>query len=296
MRPCLRKIRRAGLGSMACAAVCACILPASAAAGAVSSNWAGYVALPLTASGAGFSSISGTWREPSATCTAGRVGYSAVWVGLGGYRENAKALEQIGTDADCSRAGVAVYATWYELLPASPVAIPLKASPGDEMSASVTVRNNDVTLRIRDLTTGTRFSHSQRAPLLDSSSADWIVEAPSECFASHGCHTLQLADFGSVAFSSATATSRGHSGSIADPLWSMSELELRESAFDSALSTRSTSTGPQNDSSRGIIAATPSPLAPSAGAFSVTWREQHGANGEPQRPTLPGFSGGSPAS
>ena len=222
-------------------------------------------------------------------------GYSAVWVGLGGYRENATALEQIGTDADCSRSGVAQYATWYELLPASTVPIPLKASPGDEVSASVTVRDHDVTLRIRDLTTGARFSHSQRAAIVDSSSADWIVEAPSECFASHGCHTLQLADFGSVAFSSATATARGHSGSISDPLWSASELELRESAFDSALNTRNAGAGLQSVSSPGIIAATPSPLEPAAGAFSVTWREQHSTNGEPQRPTLPGFSGGSPA-
>jgi hypothetical protein len=124
----------------------ALLLPASAdAVVSVSSNWAGYVALPSASVGSRFSSVSGSWTQPSATCSAGEETYSAVWVGLGGYRENARSLEQIGTDADCTRSGTTDYSSWYELLPAGPVNLTLKVHPGDEMSASATVSAHEVT-------------------------------------------------------------------------------------------------------------------------------------------------------
>jgi Peptidase A4 family len=56
----------------------------------VSSNWAGYaVAGPVPASGAAVSyrAVSGTWVQPTATCTPGKATYSAFWVGLGGFAE-----------------------------------------------------------------------------------------------------------------------------------------------------------------------------------------------------------------
>ena len=52
--------------------------------------------------------MSGSLDAAERDLHAGRESYSAVWVGLGGYSENASALEQIGTDADCSRSGAAV--------------------------------------------------------------------------------------------------------------------------------------------------------------------------------------------
>ena len=42
--------------------------------------------------------------------------------------------------ADCARSGSASYSSWYELLPAEPVNLTLEVHPGDEMSASVTVK------------------------------------------------------------------------------------------------------------------------------------------------------------
>jgi Peptidase A4 family len=283
----MRTIRRAGI---ACAMTCALLAAAGAscAQAAVSSNWAGYVALP--GSTGSFSGVSGTFVQPSATCTPGHESYSAVWVGLGGYREGAAALEQVGVGADCSRAGAPRYATWYELVPAAPVRVPLTARPGDELTASVTARGHDVTLRIRDLATGARFSRTRRAARLDVSSADWIVEAPSECFGSRSCRTLPLADFGSAEFSHASAVSAGHTGSISDPLWRSGEIELRQSAFAFTPASRGASAGGQLAASR-VVAATPS--APSrAGAFSVTWHALAPVGSEPQRPTLPGFTGG----
>ncbi len=293
MSPPRTTVRRAGVRAIACAALCAGVLPASAGAATISSNWAGYVALRAPSSGADFSSVSGTWVQPGATCAAGHESYSAVWVGLGGYSESANALEQIGTDADCARSGTAIYDVWYELLPAGPVAVPLQARPGDMVAASVTVRGRDATLRIRDLTTGARFSHTQRVASIDASSADWIVEAPSLCF-THGCRTLPLANFGTAAFTSATATAQGHTGAVADALWSSGPLELRQSTFSSKLVRGGESAGQQQaHATNGVIAASPTAPSP-AGAFSVSWREQQIAATEPQRPVLPGFGGGPP--
>ena len=103
--------------------------PAALAASAISSNWAGYVVARAT--GKRLRSVSGTWIEPAVNCTAGHTSYSAVWVGLGGYSQNANSLEQIGTDSDCTHAGHAVYSSWVELLPAAPVALTVKVHPGD---------------------------------------------------------------------------------------------------------------------------------------------------------------------
>ena len=96
----------------------------------VSANWAGYVAAPHAGASARFSSVSGTWRQPAASCTAGRASFSAVWVGLGGYGESVASLEQIGTDANCTADGHADYASWFELLPADPVAGEAEGQPG----------------------------------------------------------------------------------------------------------------------------------------------------------------------
>jgi hypothetical protein len=114
----------------------------------VSSNWAGYVAVPRHARGK-FSSVSGTWVVPTATCSAGHEAYSAVWVGLGGYHEDAEGLEQLGTEQDCNNKGLASYAAWFEILPASPDAIRINVHPGDTVSASTTVAGHSVTFRMR---------------------------------------------------------------------------------------------------------------------------------------------------
>ena len=57
--------------------------PATAAAtvaGAVSTNWSGYAV-----GGASCSAVTGSWVQPAASCTRGSSGYSAFWVGLGGF-------------------------------------------------------------------------------------------------------------------------------------------------------------------------------------------------------------------
>jgi hypothetical protein len=279
--------RRVRISALASGAILAtALLPATAgAAKAVSTNWAGYVTVPSAASGSRFSSVSGTWTQPAARCTAGRETYSAVWVGLGGYGESARALEQVGTDADCTRSGRAVYSAWFELLPAGSVKVALKVRPGQQLAASVTVRAQRVTLRIRNLSTGARFNTTRRASTVEVASAEWIVEAPSVCGTANGCRTLQLTDFGRAVFSSATATARRHTGTINDSGWTATELELQQGAYDIA-------EGASGPLASRLIVATPS--SASSGSFAVSWHEQTIGAQAPPRPTLPGFSQGGP--
>src|SRR4051812_27590092 len=64
----------------------------SAHAESVSSNWAGYAVADSSTIETGestaplvFTSVTATWKQPRARCSAGRATYSAFWVGLGGY-------------------------------------------------------------------------------------------------------------------------------------------------------------------------------------------------------------------
>jgi len=256
----------------------------------VSTNWAGYVALPSTRVGSRFSSVSGSWTQPKANCTVGREAYSAAWVGLGGYNERSRALEQIGADADCTRSGAAVYTAWYELLPAGPVNLKLHLRPGNRVAASVTVRGQDVTLRIRDLSTGAHFSTTKRVAVIDASSAEWIVEAPSACVSADTCTILPLTDFGQVAFSSATATAAGHTGPVADPDWYATALELQQQSFGAS----SEQAGVRAAPVRTLTFAAPSASATPDGAFTVSWGQRSVQIERPSPPTLPGFGGGPP--
>jgi Peptidase A4 family len=260
---------------------------ASAAAGATTSatstNWAGYVARPAASAGSrGFTSVSGSWVEPAATCKTGREAYSAVWVGLGGYKADASTLEQIGTDADCTRSGRARYSSWVELLPAAPTALKVATRPGDQMTASVTIIGSHATLRLRNLTTGESYSATKALSHIDVSSAEWIVEAPSVC--ERSCGTLPLADFSSVSFTAATATAAGRTSGIAAGGWPLTRLYLRQGLSEAASPARF-----GRGVATALISATPS-AASATGAFSVLFAEQAGAEA-PSAPTLPGFGG-----
>jgi hypothetical protein len=272
--PMITFVTRAGstarMSGLLAAAFCVsgAVAGTAVAAPLVSSNWSGYAARASTHA-APFQSVSGRWRQPAASCRRGRETFAGVWVGLGGYSQSARALEQIGTDSDCTRAGQAVYATWYELVPARPVQIPIAIGAGDEIAASVTVRRHDVTLRLRDLTTGRRFSVLRRTPNIDVSSAEWIVEAPSSCLNAGACSTLPLTDFGTATFTSATATAAGRTAGAAGPGWSTAALELRQGSRVESFAARGGPTA--------VVAAVPTPLS-TGGSFSVQWDEQRSSS------------------
>jgi len=188
-------------------------------AAAASSNWAGYAV-----TGSTFTDVKGTWVQPAVTCPARGSTYSAFWVGLGGYAGGNGGLEQIGTESNCFD-GQPAYDAWYELLPAGSVQVPMDISPGDTMAAEVIVTDPTVTLTITDVTNGETFTTQQTPSTLDTSSAEWIAEAPAQCFGSR-CFALQLANFGTVPYSGSSTTASGHVGTISDESWSATSIEL----------------------------------------------------------------------
>ena len=270
-------------------AVSALALPASAqAVGAISSNWAGYVARPPA--GKHVRSVSGTWVEPAVRCIAGRASYAAVWVGLGGFSQNAGGLEQIGSDSDCTSSGRAVYSTWFELPPAGARGLGVNVRPGDRITASATVIGRDATLALRDLTSGARASRTLRVRNIDVSTAEWIVESPSGCLPSGSCRTLPLADFGQVSFTGATATLGSTTSTITGGAWSPTSLQLQAIRVLPA-------EGPAEESprfARALVLATPSPSSPADGSFTVTYTERREELHHREGPPLPGFGGRPP--
>ena len=249
-----------GLCRSICAGVVALLAcaPAALADSTQSTNWAGYAA-----HGVSYRSVKGTWIEPSATCSRGAQTYSSYWVGIGGYSESSQALEQVGTEVDCSAFGRVSSTAWYELVPAPSMPVRLAVRPGDVMQASVTVNGSAVTLALNDATRGQGFRRTLRASSLDLSSAEWIVEAPSECISANSCQTLPLANFGSASFSAATAqASTGRTGAIANSAWQTTKISLRP---DSRRFVVNTNSGPA------LGVATPSGLESSGTSFHVSY-------------------------
>jgi hypothetical protein len=205
---------------------------------AASENWAGYVV--SSNSGSGFSAVSAAWTQPTVDCasTSGPA-YSAYWVGLGGGDQSSQALEQIGTQADCSD-GAASYYAWYELVPSAPVKLKLSVHPGDQLWARTAASGDQVSFYVRDRTTGQTWSRTltMTSATPDTSTAEWVAEAPSECAdgATGDCTPLTLADFGTAKFTNAHTTSNGHVGAINDSNWTAEAVELADAAAPTALS------------------------------------------------------------
>lgn len=194
----------------------------------VSINWAGYA---VHHAGVKFRKVTGTWQVPTGMCKPGSDGYSAFWVGLGGYSLTAQALEQVGTEFDCTPTGRAVLFAWYELVPSPSHPIRMRIDPGDVISARVVAARRHVKLTIIDRTRGTRFSRSFKDRHMDTSSAEWITEAPSLCFGPSRCQVLPLADFGSVGFTRTVAqTTRYRTGGISSDYWKVSRIQLGASS------------------------------------------------------------------
>jgi hypothetical protein len=251
-------------------------VPAASAASDVqqasSENWSGYVVGSSSSSDTSrqFKSVSGSWVQPTAKCTSGQ-SYSAFWVGLGGSGES-NALEQTGTEADCKGDGTATYFAWYELVPAAPVRVALAVAPGDHISSQVTVTGTNVTVALSNQTTGASFTKTLQMSNPDTSSAEWIAEAPSSCDQSVGsCTPLPLTDFGTVTFTGAKATAGdGHTGTISDSNWSSASVQLNPDAASSGFGNA------QFASQQSSAGAAPSSLSSDGSSFSVAWSQSSG--------------------
>jgi hypothetical protein len=202
--------------------------PLRATATEVSANWAGYV---VTGSGTTYTSVTGTWRQPTVSCGAADAGAaSAFWVGLGGYATSSQALEQTGTSADCDETtGRPAYYAWYELVPSPSVKIKnLKIFPGDVITTSVNMLDSSTVLvQVKDRTRGTVFTKKLPFTSPDLTSAEWIAEAPSSCDSSSRCRPIPLSNFGSVDFTKIAALGNGIGGTLtSNPGWTATSINL----------------------------------------------------------------------
>jgi hypothetical protein len=243
-----RDAKRLALAAMAFAAapgLALASMPAGASADvpeSTSANWAGYVASAPSGGSQQFSSVSASWVEPSADCSSA-TGDAAYWVGLGGASQGSGALEQVGTEVDCSAGGNGTHFAWYELVPAGPVKLDVAISPGDKIYARVAVAGSNVTVSLTDHTTGATSTQTLQMNNPDASSAEWIAEAPSACQGGDAsdvsnCTPVSLADFGTVTFTGAAATANGATDTISSPNWDAQAVQLSgsSSAAPSSLS------------------------------------------------------------
>jgi hypothetical protein len=114
------------------------------------------------------------------------------------------------------------------MVPAASVPVSLPVSAGDEVTALVTVSGHRATLMLSDLTRRRSFRTSVWSGPIDVSSAEWIVEAPSDCLST--CTTLPLANFANAVFTAAKAQlSNGYVGAIADRHWTTTRIRLSPS-------------------------------------------------------------------
>jgi hypothetical protein len=233
---------------------------------AVSANWAGYVAGGQSSDGSAqqFSSVSGSWVQPTVKCTNGQT-YSAYWVGLGGSGQQSGSLEQTGTEANCSSTGVADNYAWYELVPAAPVRLGLAIHPGDHVSAKVSVNGTQVVISLSDQTTGGSTTKTLQMSNPDTSSAEWIAEAPSQCDQNDNCQPLPLANFGGINFTNSSATANGHTGTISDSNWAATAVQLDGGSDNNGLG------GPSFTSDSSSAGAQPSALSSDGSSFSVAY-------------------------
>lgn len=197
----------------------------------VTPNWSGYVAMsPKRSPGRRyFKSVTGTWTVPVAHCERAKGAQSStVWVGLGGYHTGAQ--EEVGTDSNCTASGKPSYYAWFELVPyISYRAFPKvtdKVFPGDTLTGLVRVLSPTlVELRLHDSTRGWTFMRKITYSSQDTSTADWVVEAPAKCV-HYRCHRANLANFGKVTMRNISATARGSSGTLTNPRWKVLPVRL----------------------------------------------------------------------
>jgi hypothetical protein len=214
-----------------------------------SRNWDGYTSYAPSAGATEFNAVHGRWVQPTVTCPKPDA-WTVFWVGLDGWFDNT--VEQGGSSAQCVN-GVPQYTTWWEMFPTNAITTVFTISPGDTIDATVTFSptTQRYTITVRDVTTGRSFTQTPTCAAnltCSRSSADWIAE---DVGMFGGSGFFPLADYGTMRFSSSTATATGgHRGPISDATWQNS---------------------PVQEQSGGITYATASSLDATGQSFTATW-------------------------
>jgi len=174
------------------------VAPVSPSAQGTSHNWSGYAA-----TGGSYTAVTGTWTVPQLAPT-GAPGVGATWVGIGGV--NSRDLIQAGTQDVSAGNGQSQFQAWIEMLPAPSQQVPLAVAPGDSVTVSITQQSagsGTWQIAFKNNTSGQTYQTTVHYAS-SLSSAEWIEEAPS---GPNGI--VPLDNFGSVAFSSASAVQNG---------------------------------------------------------------------------------------
>jgi hypothetical protein len=238
---------------------------------AVSPNWSGYVATGQPGSPVSYSSVTGTWVVPTATCATGSAGgFSTVWVGLGGY--TSKNQEEVGTDTNCDATGKPIYYAWFELVPYPAYNVPVadRVLPGDTITGLVQILSTTlVELQIVNQTRGWSFSRNITFSSQDTTTAEWIAEAPAACLR-FVCHEANLANFGTVTMSNLSAVGNGSEGTLTDPDWNVTPVQLVPTKLTVPTLNPDAPGGAQGQASS-PAGATPGPHSDDGKSFSITW-------------------------
>jgi Peptidase A4 family len=246
----------------------------------VSPNWSGYVArapVKPTYADPYFTRVTGTWTVPKATCGKPKaIASSTVWVGIGGYASRDQ--EEVGTDSNCSAKGKPIYYAWFELVPylsyrAFP-SIKSKVDPGDTMTGLVQILSPTlVKLQLHNRTKGWTFSRKITFSSQDTSTADWVVEAPANCI-KYSCYQASLANFGQVTMRKISAVGRGTTGTLRDPRWKVIPVKLVPSKLIvPTISDSATAAGPggKRGQAKSPAGSTPGPVSPDGTSFKLRW-------------------------
>jgi hypothetical protein len=235
----------------------------------VSPNWSGYVATGSAAQPGSYTSVTGTWTVPAATCASGSgSALSTEWVGLGGYTTSRQ--EEVGTDTNCGASGTPVYFAWFELVPFISYTIKGKVQAGDTITGLVKILGPAlVELQVQNQTRGWTFTRNITYSPLDTSTAEWITEAPATCVR-FVCSEANLANFGAVTMTQISATDNGAAGTLNDPSWTVIPIQLVPGNMNiPTLDPEAVSSSQGSASSP--AGATPGPVSSDGGSFSVTW-------------------------
>lgn len=239
-----------------------------------SSNWSGYAVASSTSTPVAYSSVTGTWTVPTATCGPTDAGASsAVWVGIGGYSLTSQALEQTGTDADCDESGKPTYYAWYELIPSNPVNLTAKVMPGDTITTSVNILpsttggQSTVELQVKNRTRHWTVTKKITPSVIDTSSAEWIVEAPSSCNGAI-CDPVPLADFGGVTIGKIATIGDGQPSTLTNPVWNLNPIQLVPTTHSHGFFPGADRFGSVTGSTAG---ASPGAISTDGRSFTVSW-------------------------
>jgi hypothetical protein len=157
-----------------------------------SSNWSGY-----SSTGGPFTVVKGTFTVPAPVAGTSPRAEVAEWVGVDGTSASDPSLIQAGVDeqADPNSPSGFDYSPWWEILPATATPITtVTVNPGDKVTVTIwQVSGTTWEINLIDDTTGESFSTPPEHYTGPGSTAEWVVEATTECRSQ--CRTSPLAPY-----------------------------------------------------------------------------------------------------